>query len=440
MAVQPDPAVVTWLWQLLPIESLQARLFESVWYLHSQPPLFNLLVGAVLHVPGDLMWLRLIYWEVGFALVLVIFSSLRAVAMPRMLAHALVLLFSANPTPALYENFFLYSHLEAFLVVWAMFTLLRRPWSPAAYGIVTTLLVGMRALFQPVWAVSVALAIYLARRNGTRRRVSAWLLAPVLAGVLLVAKNGLMFDVWTTSSWYGLNAARLPYVALLNELPDLAAKGIVSNALVQGPFLPFNGYSPDLTGPAMARARERYGAPTALFREPKDDGFPNFNHVGLIPVSQQLAKDVVAVWQARPGPVTDMVARGFRQFLLPASDYYFITDNRIRLRRLDSIARAVLYPANSTLLVGLWLVLGVTSSAWLWLRPPGDGTNLRPAAAFVCLTTLWVTMTGNLTEFGENNRFRYTLDPMLFAWNSAILWWVWARTRSRHRDTPGTAG
>ena len=35
-------------WQLLPTETLRANPLGSVWYLHIQPPIWNLIVGGVL--------------------------------------------------------------------------------------------------------------------------------------------------------------------------------------------------------------------------------------------------------------------------------------------------------------------------------------------------------------------------------------------------------
>lgn len=436
MAVQPDPEAVARLWQLLPIELLESRLFESLWYLHSQPPLFNLIVGAALHLPGDLVWLRLLYWEVGLLLVLAMFWALRSAGVPRLAAHALVLVFSLNPTPALYENFLLYTYLEAFLMLAAMLALLQRPWSPASYGIATMLLVAVRSLFQPVWAAAVAWAICAFPRRG-RLAYSPWVVAPILVGVLLIAKNGLLFGVWSTSSWYGLNLARMPTVALMTETQPLVDLGIVSPAFAVGPFQPVRAYPPALTNPATAVARERFGAPPALLHEPKDNGYPNMNHAGMIAVSRQLASDAMAATLARPGPVLRTMVRGLELFLSPASNSLFLADNRARLWRLDRIALAVLYPGNSRLLVGVWLLFAVASSGWLWLRPPDEVSHLRAAAAFVCVTILWVAAVANLTEFGENNRFRFTLDPMVFAWNCAILWWIGARAASRRRpDAP----
>src|SRR5439155_1232088 len=50
LGVRFDISLVPWLWQLLDLQLLQHRLAESLWHLHSQPPLFNLAVGAELKV------------------------------------------------------------------------------------------------------------------------------------------------------------------------------------------------------------------------------------------------------------------------------------------------------------------------------------------------------------------------------------------------------
>ena len=42
----PDP--LTWYWQYIEPALLKERLLESLFYLHSQPPLFNLFIGLAL--------------------------------------------------------------------------------------------------------------------------------------------------------------------------------------------------------------------------------------------------------------------------------------------------------------------------------------------------------------------------------------------------------
>lgn len=41
-------------WQYLDVNLLRSRLLESLWYLHSQPPLYNLYLGLVLKLTPNL--------------------------------------------------------------------------------------------------------------------------------------------------------------------------------------------------------------------------------------------------------------------------------------------------------------------------------------------------------------------------------------------------
>jgi hypothetical protein len=43
-----DADPLTWYWQYIDTVLLKERLLESLYYLHSQPPLFNLLLGVTL--------------------------------------------------------------------------------------------------------------------------------------------------------------------------------------------------------------------------------------------------------------------------------------------------------------------------------------------------------------------------------------------------------
>ncbi len=46
LGVRFDTIPLFYAWQFLDVNLLQNRLIESVFYLHSQPPLFNLFLGA----------------------------------------------------------------------------------------------------------------------------------------------------------------------------------------------------------------------------------------------------------------------------------------------------------------------------------------------------------------------------------------------------------
>src|SRR5215216_2902086 len=52
IGVTPPSVGLEYIWQLAPLELLRAHTAETLWYLHSQPPLHNALVGLADALPG----------------------------------------------------------------------------------------------------------------------------------------------------------------------------------------------------------------------------------------------------------------------------------------------------------------------------------------------------------------------------------------------------
>jgi hypothetical protein len=44
------------------------------------------------------------------------------------------------------------------------------------------------------------------------------------------------------------------------------------------------------------------------------------------------------------------------------------------------------------------------------------------SAAFVVVTVGWVFVVSNVGDFGENNRYRFPIDPTMYAWLGIVLW------------------
>ncbi|MDQ3446678.1 MAG: hypothetical protein M3496_10980, partial [Pseudomonadota bacterium] len=322
--VSPDPAIPEMLWQLLPFELLRDRPAESIWYLHSQPPLYNVLVAALLQLPGDFQaWWRVVWIGVGLAFPLVICAALLVAGAPRWLVHVFTLAVSLNPTLLLYENLLLYTYPEALCVLLGFYALLltglgRPRW--VMFSVATTTLVLFRAMFQPLWSLGIAVTTVTAlgsaenaqhRTGGRSWKVAGMaLVLPLVIGGLLILKNGLLFDVWTSSSWFGHNVAKLTVMAMLGETPNLRERGVVSDAFVAGPFAPLDHYPRDWTAEALRRAEQDYGGAPALTTAAKPSGSPNFNHLAYIDLSRRLMTDSVAAYQANPWLVHETILRG----------------------------------------------------------------------------------------------------------------------------------
>lgn len=98
--------------QFIDPQLLKTRLLESVFYLHSQPPLFNLFVGLILKIfpqyyPAAF---QVIYYLMGMALGMTLFMLMRRLNVHIHIATVLTILFIINPAVILYENWLLYTY------------------------------------------------------------------------------------------------------------------------------------------------------------------------------------------------------------------------------------------------------------------------------------------------------------------------------------------
>jgi hypothetical protein len=420
MGVAPNRAEPEIFWQLLPLDLLQTRLLESLWYLHSQPPLFNAFVGVVLKLPGDYVTTWRAAWVlVGLAFPIVIFACLRRAGAGRILAHAATFAICLNPTLLLYENFLLYTYPEALCVLIAFYALFSAPQNGRAwaqFGVVGSTLALFRATFHPLWALGIAGAAAWAVSDRLRRPQWLALVAPVFVGLLLIGKNGVMFDAWTSSSWYGMNVAKLAVTAMLGETPRLVEAGIVSRLFAIGPFQPVSRYPASMINDAVGEAQRNFGEIPALVLEQKANGQPNFNHLIYRDVSRQLAAESVAAARARPRLFDETVSKGLWYYVQPASLYIFLSDNHRRVKALDDVYRNALYPGGTFLVVQIGLLVVLLTSGWVALFESARWATLRPAAGYVFVTVLWVSIASNLAEYGENMRLRFTLDPLMTVW------------------------
>jgi hypothetical protein len=424
--VTPPTIGLEYIWQLAPLELLRTHYAETLWYLHSQPPLYNALVGIALALPGSPeSWISIWWMASGLGMSGGMLWTFLHAGMPRVASHIIVMLFGLNPTLRLYENFALYSYPEAACVLGGFIGFLNaargEPRGPALAALMASLLVLLRAAFQLPWTLAIAAAgLAPLRRLSSSRFSVAALCAPVMIAGLLTLKNGIMFDVWTTSSWYGMNMTNLAAKTL--ALADRFGETPVLFAFHIGAFRPISEYPSLLRAAVEREMAHRYGTRPILNSEFKASGSPNFNHVGYLAVSRRLAADSLALVRTYPAAFRLALREGLRRFFLPCSEYDFLIDNRMRLAGIERMYSAVLYPGGSSVLVMAWLLFAVLSATYFWVSgfsPPGHW--LAPAAGYLLVTTTWLMCIGNLTEFGENNRFRFTLDPMIFTWNVLVL-------------------
>ncbi|MCP4566558.1 MAG: hypothetical protein GY841_03130 [FCB group bacterium] len=418
-------------WQYIDPELLRTNLFESLYYLHSQPPLFNLFLGIVLKIfPGyETIAFQIIFIACGLILSVSLCLLMTSMGISSRLSCILTIIFIASPTCVLYENYLFYTYPVAAVLSLSALMLHRylkfgRVWNLVVFFALLASLVFTRSFFHLVWYGVMALPIiWFQRRNWRKIVLVAGI--PFLLCFILYAKNAHEFGSFSGSSWFGMNFARLTTWRLpLEEQLDLVERQKISDLSVIKPFRKLEIYQHYSDYPLA----ELTGIPV-LDQKRKSTGATNMNNLTYISISGDYWRDARYVLFHYPGTYIGSLSESFFTYFIPSSSYSFLKDNRQKISLVDRAYNLVLcgqlqYEKEITdvrafLSIGLFTVLGyivVMIYSLLLLRQAFRRKPISYPFAltllFIWLNLLYVTIVGNAFELGENNRFRFIAEPL----------------------------
>ncbi|HEX7036344.1 MAG TPA: hypothetical protein VF210_11245 [Pseudomonadales bacterium] len=417
-------------WQLIDPPLLERSLFESLLHLHSQPPLYNLLVGVLLRLEDPAAAARamdLLYALLGLALVLLVYGLLRRLEVGRWTSFAAAALFTLSPAALLYENYPLYTQPAATLLFLCAFLFARlvrdfSRWDAFGLFLAMAALIYLRSLFQIGWLL-VLFAFCLSVLPGHRRALTLTAALPLLLVGALYANHYFVAGQLSTSSWLGMSLAKLTTMELpLDERQALARAGVLSPLALQPPFAAPEAY------PDWLAATPRTGI-AVLDRTRKSGGAPNLNHAVYPAVSAQYLEDALTVIHRRPSVYLNAVATAHLMYFRPSADYPFLEPHRRRIEPLVRVYNRIVagqprYPREPSFGLGGpgeigWLIVaaflvcvfGAVPAVLRGLR--GRAGPNDAVMVFLWLNVLYVTVVGNWLEMDENQRFRYLINPLM---------------------------
>ena len=435
--VRFDASTLGWFWQYLDPELLRDDLAESLLYLHAQPPLFNLLLGMALKVAPE-------HWAEVLHGVFLVASAAGAVGgyllllrlgLPRPVGAAIIAVGLVSPAWLLYENWLFYEHLVAMALILSGLALHRHLASPSVGRSLAffTLVAGVvltRSLFHPVWLV-VVLALVLLSDLGAWRRTAIGAAVPYAVVALVIAKNLVLFGVPGTTSWTGSNLAKVTVEGIpLEERRELVARGVLSPVSLLRPFSSIEEYAVVVAPPPATGIAALDG-----LRKPPT-GVPNFNHSSMIGVSDLYLGDALATVRTHPSAYAEALVEGVKVFARPSTAYDFLLSNRASIASYDRVVSNYVFLRGGewspTILVAY--LLSLLYGALLLAR--ARRTAGRTGAAlgtllFLWVTVVWVVGVANLTELGENHRFRYLSDALV------VVLLAYAAHRAYAKLSPG---
>ena len=429
-------------WQYLDTETLRHHLLQGLWYDHSQPPLFNLLLGLVLKIAGShapAVFSGLLHL-ISLINCLLLFTLLKRTVSNRYIPMVITLVYLLSPALMILESELFYTTFISMLLLISGFFLVRldadsqkppvaaphasRQWGNII-GICLPLLMLCltRSMYHLLWLILVgAVLLYRLRKNAVFPKLLAGLSLCLLLTAGWYGKNYIIFGQFSASSWIGMNFARVVFYDHYST--DSSRIEAIE------PFSDLHYYRPFIHGDdekKFAGLDDR-----DLIQKEKNDSFRNLNQVEYLEISRQYmaaSKDYI---KARPLRYLGNVLKAAIIFFTPATRYPYAEPEAAKIRYYD-----LLYSFNlSQLAKGLHqrrIALTLSSIPKMLVYLAVFGILLKDAIRrneisslnlFIFCTIGFVFLISSLIEHYENMRFRYEIEPLfLVLLGQALVTW-----------------
>jgi hypothetical protein len=447
------------LWQLLDATQLRQHLVSSLWNLHSQPPLLNLIYGVLLHLPRS-SWEPLLVTgslALGLGMVICVLCLCLELRIPRWASLLVVVIVVLDPAYVLFENWFFDTYASASFLTIATFAAVRfvrtrsLAWGIAFFACLSVVIL-LNSTFQWPWLLLAALPVVVVLRRHWKVVVGA-AAVPILLLAVWYGKDAALFGTYSTSSWLGMN---LNKITLSQAAPGQIAKLVAEHRL-----------DAIATIHAFNRPAEVYRSvgitphpPTGiavLDEQYKSNGAPNYNNLTYIAIAQRYLTNDLRFIRIDPQRYVASVAKASLVFSVPPDQYAFLYPNerhiRTYVRAFDLAVNWQPYGTNpqtfnqnasvgrvpTFLHMSLQAVitLGLTIFCLpilLWRRRRDHAGTV--ALWLLWITTLYVVVVTTFIELGENNRFRMDLGPLPLIGSVVVILTVVRSVRGRQKRGP----
>ena len=451
-------------WQLIPWDVLSTDPLRSVFYLHIQPPLWNLFLGTTAWMSpfSDRVTLQVLMALIGFAVAWLAAVLGRRLGLSRRVAVIVALIATLHPEVlkgAFEPTYELATAALLLAVLIAVSDLtrkenVRRSLVILASAVTVTALT--RSLYHPAWAlVIVVFGLWLMRRRINWKASVLVLSIPVIFMGSWMAKNEVMFGHTTMSSWFGMNLQRAVIPVLpKDDLDEMYAKGQISDIAMIGPFGKYELYENVFEDCVPTRSHRSLAEPMRT----TDQWSPNFNYECFLPLYDQAGKDAIAVIKEHPEAWLEGRLWSLRTTIavspIPSESKSEVMTG---LDRVFSIARLDFGGVLSTkgwgtpiygqleahadfglMLIPMYLTIGWIG---LWQILQRLRRKQLSAASTIYVvgsfTVAFTVIVGAIAELGEQSRFRTMIDPIVTVMFLALVIPVVQRWYRRFRTQVG---
>lgn len=432
-------------------ELLKNRLIETIYYMHCQPPLFNFYIGLGLKAGDDVIqnaYFSMSFLVCGALLFWFLYDLMLKFNINYKIAFFVTAFFMISPAAILYENWLFYTYPVTMFLVFSAYCLFNSIQKKngrymALFFITLAAIVLIRSMFHIAWFIFITAGLAFALRKtdlNLAKKTLACAFIPFIIIFSFYAKNYYQFNSFSLSSWFGMNFAKMAIFSLTPAQRIEAVQGKkVSPLFLQSPFSPLDSYEIDLAKIPLTNI-------PVLDQLTDSNGKNNFNNIAYLEISRKYLSDSLNAIKEYPYSYINGVTRSFFFYFVPASEYPLLYDNSNSIKGFIELFEKVFYlrfkhddwnklyynyawnfkksemlsNVSYTLLIicPVLFIMGIYR-LFLWLKRSGSTLSndentelsLKITFAYIIFNIFYVTLAGNLVEIGENNRFRFMIDP-----------------------------
>ncbi len=442
--VRFDPRSITYYLQYIDPPLLKSSLWESLFYLKEQPPLFNLFLGIVLKLVPDqdlAPVFHAFFLSCGAILALTLLSLLRRMGVSKGLSFLIAFVFTISPVTILYENWLFYAY--PLVMLFCLATLMlhrflssRRRADAIFFFSILGLIPAIRGTYHFLWFVLIAGALVWLLPSQKRVLLGAM----ALPGLLLLSIY--IKNVFVSGNILGggdvlqaMNAVKMTTDFLPpSVLPSVVAQGKVSPILTRA----FNLL------PASAREFRQFvpePPPTgvALLDRPfKTGGGMNLNARWMSELARAYAPGTRFLMLHYPGALGRHILSNLKNYFTlggEAVTFEGATNARALERPLRFYHKVAGKPWFVPVVYVLILCFGLIQATVWMVRRQSDPTATEDPRKIVILFAIFnIVYAGAVTvlfSFGDHNRYRTEIAALYAVLGGLLLESFWGILRRR---------
>ena len=419
-------------WQYLDIETLRHHLLRGLWFDHSQPPLFNLLLGLVLKMAGSYapaVFNGLLHL-ISLINCLLLFTLLKSTVPNRYIPILVTLVYLLSPALMIFESELFYTTFISMLLLISGFFLVRmdtdsrqpantgpgrqsrRQWGNIIGICLPMLMLCLtRSMYHLLWLVLVgAVLLYRVRKTNAFSKLLAGLSFCLLLTAGWYCKNYMIFGQFSASSWIGMNFARTVFYDHYSA--DSSRIETIE------PFSDLRYYRPFIHEDAekkFAGLDDR-----DLIQEVKNDSLRNLNQIDYLEISREYMAASKAYIKAQPFHYAKNVLKAGITFFAPATRYPYSEPEAAKIKyydllysfNLSELAKGLRQRKIALLISAIPKMLVYLAVFWILLNDAYRRKEMTALNLFIFCTIGFVFLVSSLIEHSENMRFRYEIEPL----------------------------